>query len=79
MTDGRDLLLFEATKTKGNYRFLGCFSFAGWETIEAPDRDGQQRNAIVFELVPVAETEPTPPADPEEAELEGKSSQNSVR
>ena len=23
MTDGRDLLLFEATKTKGNHRFIG--------------------------------------------------------
>jgi 5-methylcytosine-specific restriction enzyme A len=73
MADGRDLLLFEATKTKGNYRFMGCFAFAGWETIAAPDRDGQQRNAIVFELVPVAEAEPAPPVGPDEANLENKS------
>jgi 5-methylcytosine-specific restriction protein A len=73
MADGRDLLLFEATKTKGNYRFMGCFAFAGWETVEAPDRDEQRRNAILFELVPVAGAEPAPPAEPDEADLEGKS------
>lgn len=75
MTDGRDLLLFEATKTKGNHRFIGCFAFAGWETIKAPDRDGKQRNAIIFELVPVAETEPAPRVEPDEADLDGKSLQ----
>ena len=73
MADGRDLLLFEATKTKGNYRFIGCFAFAGWETIDAPDRDGQQRKAIVFELVPVAEFEPAPPVEQDETDLENKS------
>jgi 5-methylcytosine-specific restriction protein A len=73
MADGRDLLLFEATKTKGNYRFMGCFALAGWEKIEAPDRDGQQRNAIVFELVPVAEAEPARSVEPDEADLESKS------
>jgi 5-methylcytosine-specific restriction protein A len=52
---------------------MGCFAFAGWETIEAPDRDGHQRNAIIFELVPVAETEQAPPVDPDEEELKGKS------
>ena len=75
MSDGRDLLLFEATKTKGNHRFIGCFAFAGWETIKAPDRDGKQRNAIIFELVPVAETEPAPRVEPDEADLDGKSLQ----
>jgi 5-methylcytosine-specific restriction protein A len=73
MADGRDLLLFEATVTKGNYRFLGCFAFAGWETIDAPDRDAQPRKAIVFELVPVAEVEPAPPVDQDESDLKSKS------
>ncbi len=26
ITDGRDLLLFEASRTKGLYRFVGCFA-----------------------------------------------------
>jgi len=67
LIDGRDLLLFEASRTNGLYRYRGCFAFAGWDMVDAPDRDGQQRKAIVFELVPVAEVEPAPPAELEEA------------
>ncbi|WP_323919537.1 HNH endonuclease signature motif containing protein [Bradyrhizobium diazoefficiens] len=73
MADGRDLLLFEAMKTKGNYRFMGCFAFAGWETVKAPDRDKQQRNTIVFELVPVPDSGPAPHVEPIEANLRDKS------
>jgi 5-methylcytosine-specific restriction protein A len=73
LADGRDLLLFEATRSKGNYRYIGCFAFAGWETVEAPDREANQRKAIVFELVPVAEAEPAPEASEEEIGLKGKS------
>jgi 5-methylcytosine-specific restriction protein A len=73
MIDGRDLLLFEATKIKGIYRFRGCIAFAGWEIVDALDRDGQQRKAIVFELVPVTEVEAAPSAEVEEAGLENKS------
>jgi 5-methylcytosine-specific restriction protein A len=73
MADGRDLLLFEATKTKGYYRFMGCFAFAGWETIEAPDRETKPRKAIVFELVPVAEVEPAPAVQQDETDLQNKS------
>jgi 5-methylcytosine-specific restriction protein A len=53
LADGRDLLLFEATRSKGNYRYIGCFAFAGWETVDAPDREGKLRKAIVFGLVPI--------------------------
>jgi 5-methylcytosine-specific restriction protein A len=73
MIDGRDLLLFEATKTKGVHRFRGCFAFAGWEIVDAPDRNTRQRKAIVFELVPLTEVEQALPADEEEAKLENKS------
>jgi 5-methylcytosine-specific restriction protein A len=55
--DGRDLLLFEATKEKGKYRFRGCFGCAGWEVQKQPDKDGNTRDAIVFHLVPVSEIE----------------------
>jgi 5-methylcytosine-specific restriction protein A len=73
LADGRDLLMFEATKTKGSYRYLGCFAFAGWELADAPDREGKTRKAIVFELVPVAEAEPAPEKTEEEVGLKEKS------
>jgi 5-methylcytosine-specific restriction enzyme A len=65
VADGKDLLLFEAGKDKGLYRFLGCFASAGWEMWDAPDADGAQRKAIIFHLVPVSEVETV---DPEETE-----------
>lgn len=73
LADGRDLLLFEATKTKGIYRFVGCFAFAGWEAIQAPDGYGQLRSAIVFELVPVADVDSVPATEKEEIDLKTKS------
>jgi hypothetical protein len=66
LEDGRDLLLFEATKTKGNYRFRGCFGCAGWETRKAPDKDGTLRDATIFHLVPISEIE-TETAEPPES------------
>lgn len=54
IADGKDLLLFEATHQSGMYRFLGCFSCAGWSSVQGPDRDAVQRTAIVFRLVPIA-------------------------
>jgi 5-methylcytosine-specific restriction protein A len=50
--DGKDLLLFEATKRSGQYRFIGRFTCANWETRNAPDTDGKMRDAIVFHLLP---------------------------
>jgi 5-methylcytosine-specific restriction protein A len=67
------LLLFAATKTKGIYSFEGCFALAGWEMVEAPDVDKLPRKAIVFQLVPVAEVEPTVAAELEEPLSEDKS------
>ena len=57
LRDGRDLLLFEALPTKGRCRFAGCFGCAGWEQRPAPDRDGIQRQALVFQLLPTSAAE----------------------
>ena len=70
LIDGKDLLLFEATKVKGNYRFRGCFGCAGWEVNEAPDKDGKTRKAIVFLLVQISEIETT--KEDQDSNLEDK-------
>jgi hypothetical protein len=54
VTDAKDLLLFEDTGQSGKYRFLGCYACGGWTVREVPDRDGAQRNAIIFRLVPLS-------------------------
>ncbi|QOZ29844.1 HNH endonuclease [Bradyrhizobium sp. CCBAU 51753] len=72
MGGGQDLLLFEATTSKGSYRYIGCFAFAGWETLNAPDRKGNLRKAIVFELVPIIEAQPLPETSEEEIQLQEK-------
>ena len=55
LQDGKDILMFE-TLGGGQIRFLGEFVCCGYEFEQAPDREGDQRQAIVFELMP-AETE----------------------
>jgi 5-methylcytosine-specific restriction protein A len=65
--EGKDLLLFEMLG-RGRVRFVGPFNCAGHSIIPAPDTDGNIRNAIVFELVPVAgegnESALPPPTSP---------------
>lgn len=61
--------MFEALPQKGQYRFLGCFSCAGWEPRVAPDRSGKDRQAIVFHLLPVGEIHQTSSVE-EDAEVE---------
>jgi 5-methylcytosine-specific restriction enzyme A len=73
LANGRDLLLFEATNAKGQYRFRGCFACAGWELKTTPDRDGAERQAIVFHLAPVAEVEMAAIDEQVETELAKKS------
>ncbi|MFK5596357.1 HNH endonuclease [Methylobacterium sp. HMF5984] len=51
LVDGKDLLVFQ-TRGREGVRFLGQFDCAGHRLETAPDRDGAQRSAIVFELVP---------------------------
>jgi 5-methylcytosine-specific restriction enzyme A len=52
LIDGRDLLLFEAQREAGAYRYMGCFACSGWEYQTAADSDGAIRKAIVFRLLP---------------------------
>jgi len=58
--DGKDLLLFtDLGKNKG-VRYEGVFECASWDHVEAPDKTGKLRQAIVFGLLPthiVAEIE----------------------
>lgn len=51
LVDGKDLLVFQ-TRGREGVRFLGQFECAGYSTEPAPDREGNQRSAIVFELIP---------------------------
>ncbi|TXN01386.1 HNH endonuclease [Methylobacterium sp. WL103] len=51
LVDGKDLLVFQ-TRGREGVRFLGQFECAGYSLETAPDRNGAQRSAIVFELVP---------------------------
>jgi 5-methylcytosine-specific restriction protein A len=65
--DGKSLLLFR--KTTEGLRFLGEMVYDKHHTEKAPDREGNERDAIVFELRPLSaivettdeipETEPT--------------------
>jgi len=54
---GKDLLIFEQLKKGGRVRFLGLFTCAGWDTERQLDINGQDREAIVFTLVPLRETD----------------------
>lgn len=48
--EGKDLLLFRALGKRRPVRYLGQFACDGWETTGRPDRNGNQRSAIVFRL-----------------------------
>ena len=50
---GKDLLLFEKLDHSGNVRFQGAFYCGGFHISLAPDREGNDRQAIVFHLIPV--------------------------
>lgn len=53
--NGKDLLLFEATKRKGLYRYKGAFACAGYDDTQiGPDTDGKARKLIRFQLVPLS-------------------------
>lgn len=49
----RDLFLFEILKEpRSHVRFIGGFNASSWEYRSAPDREGHQRQSIVFHLIP---------------------------
>ena len=61
---GRDLLLFEMLRApRSHVRFAGTFAVASWEYRQAPDKNDEMRQAIVFHLVPLS-TEITRPSKP---------------
>nr|WP_242510839.1 HNH endonuclease signature motif containing protein [Halorhodospira halophila] len=49
---GKELLLFETLEKEKSVRFQGTFSCASWELRQGKDRDGNDRQIIVFHLVP---------------------------
>jgi len=72
---GKDLLVFSQKAKGGTVRFDGLFACAGWEVERQNGLDGVERNAIVFDLVPLQELEledgqialePPPQVPPEE-------------
>ena len=50
---GKDVLVFEALGKSQPVRYLGQFVCADWQYRQQPDRNGAQRQAIVFDLVPI--------------------------
>jgi 5-methylcytosine-specific restriction protein A len=50
--DGKDLLLFQTLGKGKPVRFLGDFSCANYEYRTGADRNGKQRQTIVFHLLP---------------------------
>lgn len=57
LVDGKDLLVFQ-TRGREGVRFLGQFECAGYSIETTPDREGNPRSAIVFELVPANAVKP---------------------
>lgn len=57
---GRALRLFEESDQKTFVRYIGEFELADSEpeVNRAPDKNGQERNVLVFHLVPVGRTKP---------------------
>lgn len=50
--EGKELLVFEKVRRDGSVRFMGVFACIGFEYKDAPDRERNVRQAIVFHLVP---------------------------
>lgn len=55
LDNGKELLLFEKVRRDGSVRFMGHFSCIGYEHQKAPDTDGNIRQAIVFQLLPLSD------------------------
>jgi 5-methylcytosine-specific restriction protein A len=69
--DGKDLLLFEALGKRKPVRYIGTFACAGWEERRGPDKDGNDRKVIVFQLVKAGEeVPPQAAAEPIQESLE---------
>lgn len=58
--EGKELLLFQALGKGKPVRFVGQFACEDWVMETRPDRDGRERQAIVFLLRSLDTTEETP-------------------
>lgn len=52
ISDGKDLHLFEYVQ-RGQVRYVGQMVCVGFQKRQAPDRKGDVRQIIVFELAPI--------------------------
>lgn len=59
VTDGKDLLLFEEADKRSYVKFVGQMACSGYEQRIGHDKDGNDREIIVFELIPAALKEET--------------------
>lgn len=61
-SQGKDLHLFSSAQ-RGHVRYEGQMVFTGFQYRAAPDIDGNMRQAIVFELVPLVDFEEAVPGE----------------
>lgn len=55
VTDGKELLLFEALGKQKPVRYLGSYCCQSWDTFRGTDSEGNERECIQFHLVPADE------------------------
>lgn len=76
--NGKELLLFQYEKT-GLVRHVGQMECVGYHEAERPDRNGDPRKVLVFELVPVKRVEARVALEPRAAaEIENEARQLSL-
>lgn len=61
--DGRSLYLFRSIGKGKGQRYLGEFASANYSIRRGPDRDGKERNVIVFHLIRVDAAQEAPTTD----------------
>ena len=58
VANGKDIHLFEKSYPDRLVRYLGQYVCTDWERGRGPDREGNDRELIIFHLVPLAELPP---------------------
>ncbi|MBU1746991.1 MAG: HNH endonuclease [Chloroflexi bacterium] len=66
--DGKDLYLFEYVQP-GQVRYMGQMVCTGFQYRQAPDREGNERRVITFELASISAFDTTEPVETTEQEL----------
>lgn len=75
---GRALHLFESLGKGQGQRYLGEFAYASHSLRRGPDREGKDRQVLVFHLVPVDQVEPTAAGGPPAADVEQEAGAASI-